>query len=260
LNETNTWTYETAEQIAADLHALGVREGGVLMVHSSLSSMGHVPGGPETVIRGLLAALGPQGTLLLPALSYAYVRRKAPLFDVRRTPSNVGAIPEYFRRRHGTRRSLHPTHSVSAVGPMTAELLDDHIRDTTPCGPHSPFHKLREVDGQILMLGCGLRPNTSMHAIEELIVPSYLFGPPITYTLVDFDGRTFEKTYTSHGFRRWWQRYDRVAQVMSPTDLVAGPVLEATAHLIHAPGLWDAVLRKMREDPLAFVAREPPSA
>ena len=103
--------------IAAALRSLGVRRGGSLLVHSSLRSLGRVPGGAETVVRGLLAALGEDGTLLMPALTYEFVRSHNPVFDVRGTPSNVGLIPEDFRLRPGTQRSIHPTHSVCAVGP-----------------------------------------------------------------------------------------------------------------------------------------------
>ena len=247
-----------AVQLATDLRDLGVIEGGVLLVHSSLSALGFVPGGPGTVIRGLLAALGPEGTLLLPALSYERVTEKHPFFDIRRTPSNVGAIPEHFRKRPGTARSMHPTHSVCAVGPRTLELLGDHGQDTTPCGPNSPFHKLPQVDGQLLMLGCGLQPNTSMHAIEETVVPPYLFGPPLTYVLTNGDGQTVERTYTTHGFDGWDQRYERVAEVLEPPALVTGPVLAGTAHLIRARDLWAAVEAELARDPLRFVSRYEP--
>ena len=243
----------TLNRITQDLHALGVREGGVLLVHSSLSALGHVDGGPETVIRGLLDALGPEGTLLMPALSYETVNRAHPIFDVRHTPSCVGAIPEYFRTRPGTRRSMHPTHSVCAVGPLTGALLDEHPLDDTPCGPHSPFHKLRDVGGQLLMLGCGLRPNTSMHAIEELAMPPYLFGDLITYRLTHADGHVTEKAYHRHGFRGYLQRYDRAADVLDEPALHRGRVLAAEVYLIDVPALWDAVLARMRRDPLYFV-------
>ena len=151
-------------QLRDDLLGLGLRPGGVVMVHSSLRALGQVSGGAETVIDGLLAALGPDGTLLMPALTYKHVTPDKPHFDALRTPSNVGIIPETFRRRRGTRRSVHPTHSVCGVGPLAALILDPHNADTTPCGPHSPFHSLPKYNGQILMLGCGLEPNTSMHA------------------------------------------------------------------------------------------------
>ena len=63
------------------------------------------------------------------------------------------------------------------------------------------------------MLGCGLRPNTSMHGIEELVEPPYLYGDHLTYRLILADGEVIEKEYRRHNFRGWIQRYDRVAEV-----------------------------------------------
>ncbi|MCJ7551182.1 MAG: AAC(3) family N-acetyltransferase [Anaerolineae bacterium] len=253
---TTTASPTVVAQIAEDLLRTGVREGGVLLVHSSLSAMGHVPGGPETVIEGLLRALGPEGTLVMPGLSYEHVTRKQPYFDIRRTPSNVGVIPESFRQRAGTRRSMHPTHSVCAVGKRAAELLNGHAQDSTPCGPNSPFHRLPTVGGQILMLGCGLRPSTSMHAIEELAQPPYLFGDPFTYTLTDTEGRSIQKTYTVHNFDVWVQRYDRIGLVLDTPAIRQGQVLQAEVHLLEARSLWNAVLKALERDPLFFVDRE----
>ncbi len=243
-------------KIAHDLRALGVRPGGVLLVHSSLRSLGPVPGGAETVIQGLLAAVGEEGTLLLPALSYQHVNSQTPLFDAVETPSNVGALPEYFRTRPGTQRSVHPTHSVCSVGPRAEVLLADHWCDETPCGRFSPFRKLREIGGQLLMLGCGLCPNTSMHAIEELIVPPYLFGPEVDFRLRLADHIEYEKTYRTHGFVGYKQRYERLAEYMPSRALRVGPCLRATGHLFDVPVMWETALREYRRDPLAFAERE----
>jgi aminoglycoside 3-N-acetyltransferase len=246
---------QAIKRIADELLRAGVRRSGVLLVHSSLSSLGRVPGGPETVVRGLLEALGPDGTLLLPALSYMLVTPERPVFDVLKTPANVGAIPEHFRTRRGTRRSLHPTHSVCAVGPLAEELLTDHELDSTPCGPHSPFHRLPHYDGQILMLGCGLRPNTSMHALEELVGPPYLFGQELVYRLTLTDRSTTAKIYRPHGFDGWRQRYDRVESLLEGDALKRGKVLKAEVHLIEAKALWEVAAEALRRDPLHFVER-----
>lgn len=247
----------TVNQISAALRALGVRPGGSLLVHSSLRALGRVPGGAETVVAGLLAALGDAGTLLMPSLTYARVTSLHPVFDVRGTPSNVGLIPEYFRLRGGTLRSVHPTHSVCAVGPRAAEFLTPHLQDHTPVGPHSPFRRLADAGGQILMLGCGLRPNTSMHGIEELVEPPYLYGDPLVYRLVLEDGAVIEKEYVRHNFRGWEQRYDRIANVLAAPHLREGGVLAAQAHLIEAAALWEAAEAALRRDPLYFVDQEP---
>src|SRR3954462_14269762 len=59
----------TARSLAADLRALGVPAGGLVLTHSSLSALGWVAGGPEAVVAALLAALGPDGTLVVPSFS-----------------------------------------------------------------------------------------------------------------------------------------------------------------------------------------------
>lgn len=247
--------------IAADLAALGVRPGEALLVHASLASMGWVEGGPETVVAGLLRALGPDGTLAMPALSYDYVGARNPAFDVRFTPSCVGAIPEHFRLRDGTRRSIHPTHSVCAAGPAAQALLGEHALDRTPCGPHSPFRRLRDLGGRILFLGCGLRPNTSMHGVEEVVEAPYLFGETVTYRLTLDDGSTRRIPYRQHGFAGWRQRYDRVAGLLvEGSAMRIGPVLRATAHLVDARALWERAEVAMRRDPYCFVERETASS
>lgn len=238
-----------------DLLALGVRSGGLLLVHSSLRSLGRVPDGAETVVRGLLAALGPEGTLLMPALTFERVTPDNPVFDIRYTPSIVGVIPETFRTRPGTLRSLHPTHSVCAAGPLAAALIKAHASDTTPCGPNSPFRALPERGGQILFLGCGLEANTSMHAVEEIVVPSYLYDPPIQYRLILADGSSQTKTYTPHNFRGWRQRYDRVAEILRPPDLIRATVAGAVSILLDAAAMWDAALAALRRDPLFFIEK-----
>lgn len=242
---------EAVKRIAEDLARLGVRPGGVLLVHSSLSSLGHVPGGAETVICGLLEALGLEGTLLMPALGTD--GGDEPVFDVLRTATWTGRIPETFRTRAGTQRSVHPTHSVCGVGRLASEILGRHEEDRTPCGPHSPFHLLPEYNGQILMLGCGLRPNTSFHAIEELIEPTYLYGESRDCTLRFADGREVTRRYRMHGFAGWRQRYDRVEPLMAPRDLARGNVLAADAHLIAAPAMWQVALSALRREALFFV-------
>jgi aminoglycoside 3-N-acetyltransferase len=218
--------------------------------------LGSIPGGAETVIEGLLAALGSKGTLLMPALSYETVQSTNLVFDLRVTPSCVGALPEYFRKRPGTQRSMHPTHSVCAVGTLSDEMLKPHVQDSTPCGPNSPFHRLPDFNGQILMLGCGLRPNTSMHAIEELVEPPYLFAFPLSYKLIDEQGNTIQKEYIRHNFQGWQQRYDRVASILDAPSIRKGKILQATTHLIEARELRSTALAQLESDPLFFVDKE----
>ena len=221
------------------------------MVHTSFRALGIKD--PELILSALFEVLGPDGTLLMPALSYT--QEPPNIHDNRHTPSCVGFLPEYFRLRPGTIRSLHPTHSVCGVGAQAHEWLDDHIADRTPCGAHSPFNKLFQRGGKILMIGCGLEPNTSMHAIEEYMVPPYLFAPPMVYTLTDSQGHAFDKEYIPHDFweGRAVQRYDRVEGILLPPALVEGTIGYAKSHLIQAAALFPAALERLQANPLFFV-------
>jgi len=172
----------TQAMIERGLAELGLPRGGIVLVHSSLSSFGRVAGGADCVIDALLNALGPEGTLCMPALSYGDYgpANPPPLFDPKDTPCIVGRIPETFRRRPGVLRSLHPTHSIAAIGPAAADLLANHERSRTPCGPESPWGKLVTVDGQVLMIGCGTAPMTLSHGPEEILHEDARCTPPVS--------------------------------------------------------------------------------
>ena len=236
------------------LRAIGLRRNDIVLIHSSYKSLG-IPH-PEDFILAVLEVIGDQGTLLMPALSYLQI--PANVHNTNTTPTCVGYLTEYFRKRPGTLRSLHPTHSVCGIGYQVHALLDSHKEDTTPCGQNSPFNKLFYQKGKILMVGCGLKPNTSMHAVEEYAHPPYLFGPPTVYTITDAQGKTFEKTYTRHNFKGYDQRYDRVNGILRDQGLKTGLIGKATSHLIACEILFEKALEKLRQNPLYFVDQAQP--
>ena len=215
-----------AGRIAREAAALGIDGRRPLLVHASLRSLGDPHPSPDEVIDGLLAALD-GAALVFPTLSYRYCGPDHPRYDVRKTPSNVGALPECFRLREGVLRSVSPTHSCAALGDGAEWLTEGHIQDTTPCGPNSPFRRLMEMGGRVLFLGSGTNCNTSMHAVEELVVPDYLFGEMYDYIAVLSDGRMVKKRCRRHDFAGWAQRYDRLPPLMPEGTLRRGRILDA---------------------------------
>src|SRR3989337_1692670 len=115
--------------ISEGLRNLGVPEGCVLIVHSSLSSLGYVDGGAETVVKAIMETIGKEGTLVVPTLTgnETLSRDNPPVFDVKNSKGLAGIIPEYVRKHPDSVRSLHPTHSVAAIGPLAQILIRDHI-------------------------------------------------------------------------------------------------------------------------------------
>ena len=117
-----------AEDVCAGFRAVGVVAGDVVMYHGSLSSMGTVRDGGNTVTEGARLAVGPTGTVAMPTLWYHSA--DPPLdpsdWDIDHSESHVGALPETFRRHPESLRSDHFSHSVSAIGARSAELVADH--------------------------------------------------------------------------------------------------------------------------------------
>ena len=161
----------TLQDLVGDLSHIGLQRGGVVIVHSSLSKIGHVEGGGDTVIDALLQVLGPDGTLVMPSFPFdTYVEDYLEAhreFDAKLTPSRMGKITELFRQRPGVRRSLHPTHPVAAIGPRAEVLTEGHHRDILSFGRESPFFKLCEQNGWVLLLGVDYHSMTNLHVVED---------------------------------------------------------------------------------------------
>lgn len=243
---------ETAEKISGQAALLGINKGDTLLVHSSLRSLGGAS--PLDVIDGLRDALGEEGTLVFPTLSYLNCNPRNPVFDYYETKSNVGALPEYFRTEiKGVVRSMSPTHSCAAIGKNAEFVTNGHILDKTPCGANSPFRRVMELGGKILFIGCGMTCNTSMHAVEELSEPSYLYGGDFEYTFTDSKGMTYKAPCRAHGFKNVAQRYERLADLLTGDELRVGKILKADCHLVETKAMWEKADKKYREEPYYFI-------
>jgi len=238
------------------LEELGIKKGDHLLVHSSLRSLGQIPEKAFTVTQALLNAVGKTGNLLMPALSHRIVTPTNPYFHIINTPSCVGGLTEFFRQYPGAMRSMHPTHSVCCYGPDSHFFIDNHTFDSTPVGKNSPFRKLFEANGKILFLGCSTRVNTSMHGVEELSEPEYLFAPAIEYTLETDEGAMLKKSYRPHNFKGFVQRFDRILNLLSTEEFTFGKVLSAECCVLQSSAVWEKGHRTLLTDPLYFVDRK----
>ncbi|MDE2768336.1 MAG: AAC(3) family N-acetyltransferase [Chloroflexota bacterium] len=156
--------------LVRDLTRLGVPRGGLLMVHSSLRSLGHVTGGAATVLDALLETLGSDGTLVLPAFTYPLSRDPGFVFDPQHTPSLMGAISDAGRRHPRARRSLHLWHSITAIGPLAETIVT--AGGESAWDADSPMCQIRDRDGMYLLLGVPYQNLTAVHLSEiELQVP-----------------------------------------------------------------------------------------
>ena len=168
------------DDIVKTLRELGINRGDVVYIHSSLSSMGFVQGGADTVIDAFLHVLGSEGTFCVPTIVYA-AQGPRPPFQVASTPSEVGRITETTRLRREARRSNNPTHSVAAIGAQAEEITTGHDCGRgrpSPWGElafghESPWQSFYDLDATCVLLGVDWEVNTMFHYQQCLFIEPF---------------------------------------------------------------------------------------
>jgi len=230
--------------LVAQLHALGVARGAVLVVHTAFSRIGPVEGGPPGFVDALRAALGPEGTLVMPSMS----DDDEQPFDPAASPcAGMGVVADGFWRLSGVRRSDSP-HAFAAVGPRAAEITAPHPIDV-PHGPDSPVGRVHAFDGQVLLAGVGHDANTTIHLAELLAGVRYRL--PAHATILR-DGRPTRVDYRENDcccarfalVDGWLEAEDRQRR---------GPLGHGEARLVRARDVVAVVTARLATDELAFL-------
>jgi len=247
----------TIDTLADQFAACGLAAGQTVLVHTRMSALGWIVGGPVTIIHALLRVLTPSGTLMMPSFTpdntdpsnwrnppvpehwWPIIRQHTPAYDPQTTPSgHVGIVAENFRRWPGVIRSDNPDASFAAIGPNAEHLTANHTSLEPLFGDDSPIGKLYELDGYVLLLGVDHGNNTSLHMAEyRADIPKRYFREG-TAMLVD-------------GVRQWVE-YD--LRDLDDSDFVAlGDAYEA-AFNIRRGRVGRAEVRFMKQRPLVDFA------
>lgn len=173
----------TRTSLGADLRALGLNWGSVVLVHSSLSSLGWVAGGPVAVVQALVDVVGRHGTVVVPTHTggnsdpagwrnppapedwWATIREELPGFHPKTAPTDMGAVAETVRTWPGAKRSDHPQVSFAAIGDRAEEFTARH-KFTPALGDPSPLGRLETARAQVVLLGVGYSACTAFHLAE----------------------------------------------------------------------------------------------
>jgi aminoglycoside 3-N-acetyltransferase len=240
---------KTVEEVTRQLTALGVRRAEVLLVHTSFKAVRPIAGGPLGLIAALRAALGPEGTLVMPTMTDG-----ASVFDPRATPScEMGITAELFWRQPDVLRSTHPGASFAAHGPHAARVCAPQPL-SPPHGHDSPVGRVFDLDGQVLLLGVTHAESTTLHLAEALAHVPYAVEHPC---VVEVEGapQTLLIAETDHCCRRFsladeWLRARGLQR--------EGAVGHAHARLSRARDVVAVARERLSADPLVFLC--PPAA
>lgn len=175
---------ETKSSLISQLQAAGIRRGDALFVHTSLSKLGWVSGGAQTVIEALQETVGLEGLLMMatqtgdnsdpagweappvPVEWWETIRETMPPYDPEKTATRgMGRVPELFRSYPNVYRSQHPMWSVAAWGDDAEQVVSGHTLEAG-FGPGSPIEKMIERNAKILHLGSPLDATTLWHYAE----------------------------------------------------------------------------------------------
>ncbi len=150
----------TQQDIEQSLRALGLQSGDIVLLHSSLASLGRVEGGADTVVDAFLSVLGPEGTLVVP------------------TFGTLGIVPDTVKARPEAVHSAQPVASVAAIGAQAEEICRDHWKAELAHTQDTPYVRIADLGGYVCLLGVDQDRNTTLHTAEELLRLPYLTPTP----------------------------------------------------------------------------------
>lgn len=232
-------------EVVHQLLALGIRPGGVLLVHTSFRAVRPIENGPAGLIEALRTALGPNGTLVMPS----WTGDDDNPFDPALTPSagDLGVVADTFWRIPGVMRSDHP-QAFAAAG-LQAGYITSAPLVLPPSDAGSCTSRVHELDGQILLLGVGHEANTMLHYAE--LVAGVPYRVPKHCTVIR-DGKRHRIDYGEN---------DHCCQMFSLADdwlrsrrlQREGAVGHAHARLMGASDIVAITVEELRRDPLMFL-------
>lgn len=242
----------TRERLVRDLKRLGIQPGDHLGLGISFRSIGSVAGGPDTLINALLEAVGPDGTLMIPAFTKLYPKtttaagRVERVFDPARTPAYTGLVSETLRQRRGAFRSRHPVCSIVALGQLAHQLTEGHDADAPS---YLPYSRLAGCGGKILCIGIGDNLVAFRHQAQYLagladVVP---FRQRSRYR----DGAGRIRTYIRRDVAGCFRKLPDLVAVLRERGLVTnGKIGEADTVLVPAGESLRVMTELLRDAPV----------
>ncbi len=178
------------------LNKMGIKKGDVVFVHSSFDKL-NTSFSANRLLNILTERVGSEGTLLFPSWNYdgrtADYARLNKVFDVKKSFTKMGLIPELARRRKSAIRSLHPTASVAAIGKHARELTNSHHLSEYTCDKQSPYYKLMAYHGKIIGLGEKTVSMSFLHCVEDVMLKEFpvrlYHNSPVMVRYKNYDGK-----------------------------------------------------------------------
>jgi aminoglycoside 3-N-acetyltransferase len=209
------------------LSEFGLKTGDIVIVHSSLASIGRVEGGADALIDAFLETIGNEGTLA------------APVFG------NLGIFTQTLKNRPEAVISDCPKGTVAAIGADAEFICRDHWKADTAHGHDTPYLKIAGLGGYVCLLGVDQDRNTTLHSVEALLELPYLEATSATIEVAD---GPIEKTWKYYpGPHRDFIGIDHIMRENGKMEI--GKIGNAVVRLMKSQDLIDVFTELGSNDP-----------
>lgn len=246
------------EDLLQQLKAMNINPKGTVLMHSSMKAIGEVEDGADGVLDVLMDYMK-DGLLVLPTHTWSYIKAENPNFYVEDSKTCVGILTELFRKRPNVIRSLHPTHSVAAIGKDAVGFVEGNEQFDTPCARGSSWGKLLDRQATIILVGVDLKRNTFIHGIEEWVdIPGRMTDDREQLFTILPDGTKISVPSRRHSGLSWSEHFWKVEDILAKRGAIQyGELGNATVLICDTVQLNEDISAMLAIDPDLFSDNEP---
>ncbi len=236
---------------------VGLNPGQPVIVHASLSSIGEVRGGAETVLgallslsKGVIAPTFTYRSMVIPevgpadnAIEYGSGKDQNRLAEFFRPdmPADplMGILAETVRKHPSAQRSAHPILSfagVNVAGVIQAQTMEE---------PLAPIGELAKENGQVVLIGVNHTVNTSIHYAERLAGRKQF----MRWALTPLGAKACP------GFPGCSDGFEQAAPYLNAITRKAH-IGAATVHVIHLAPMLEILTGLLEKQPLALLCNK----
>ncbi len=240
---------------------LGIQEGQQIFLHTRMFGFGKLNWRArlskeqicDSLIGAFKAAVGPKGTVMM--TTFTQKAHDTGIYDVDNSPSEGGALTEYFRKLPDVHRSEHPTHSFAIWG-KDKEFYLSEAQSTFDMD--SAYGKTLERNAWLVDWGTDFKSTTFLHLIEHKAGLPYR-----KESTQEIQVKAGDKVYTRSVFKYRKSTRLSVDYRAFEKDLLAKGLLkkrevgDGQVLAIQAKVLYEEGLEALKKDKYYFVRIEP---
>ncbi|MBR3894381.1 MAG: AAC(3) family N-acetyltransferase [Clostridia bacterium] len=163
----------TKNDIIRQLENMNAPRNSIVMVHTSMRTVGAVEGGAEGLLEAFLEYFTAEdGLLCVPVHTWRNFGKSDRItLDLTTSENSLGVFSTVAAADPRCVRSENPTHSVAVFGDRArAEaFVRDDAEIVTPTAPESCYGKLYSEGGHVLLVGVPQTQNTYLHCVGEIL-------------------------------------------------------------------------------------------